>query len=212
MVRGHSPLKFKYMLRTPFALSVEDTIAEFTSSRIQGLSKEEVEARLEKYGLNEIPSQGPKPRYRILAGQLMDPIIYILTVAAILAFLFSDALEGMAIIVVILISVGIGFFMELQAIRSLEALRKMGQARTYVLRSGKKTRVGVSELVPGDIVFLVTGDIVPADARLIEVENLSLKESALTGESIPINKVREHFRIKHRSPIKRIWFSGVQWY
>ncbi|WP_422080995.1 cation-translocating P-type ATPase [Ulvibacterium sp.] len=184
----HSTLKFKYMRKTPFALSAEDTIAEFASSRVQGLSKKEVEARSEKYGLNEIPSQGPKPRYRILAGQLMDPIIYILTVAAILAFVFSDALEGMAIIVVILISVGIGFFMELQAIRSLEALRKLGQARIYVLRSGKKARVGVSELVPGDIVLLGTGDIVPADARLIEVENLSLKESALTGESIAVNK------------------------
>jgi len=135
----------------------------------------------------------------ILADQLLDPIIYILAVAAVLAFLFSDLLEGFAILVVILISVGIGFFMELQAIRSLEALRKMGQAMTHVIRSGKRIKIRAAEVVPGDIVLLQTGDVIPADARLIEVDALSVKESALTGESVPVHKKTE--ALKAKTPI-----------
>ena len=181
------------MPKNPFALPIEKILTEFDSDREQGLNKEEAAKRLEKYGLNQIPEQGAKSRWRILADQLLDPIIYILAVATILAFLFSDLLEGFAIIVVILISVGIGFFMELQAIRSLEVLRKMGQAKTHVIRSGKKIKIIAADVVPGDVILLQTGDVVPADARLITIENLSVKESALTGESIPVPKNTEVF-------------------
>lgn len=174
-----------------FALSMEKTLAEFDSDWEHGLSKEEAAKRLTNYGLNQIPEQGTKSRWRILADQLLNPIIYILVVAAILAFLFSDLLEGFAIIVVILISVSIGFFMELQALRSLEALQKMGQSKIHVIRSKKKIKIKAVEVVPGDIILLQTGDVVPADARLIKLENLSVKESALTGESISVHKNTE---------------------
>jgi len=176
------------MPKNPFSLSMEKVIAQLGSNKEQGLKKEEAVKRLEHYGPNQIPAEGSKSRWRILADQLLDPIIYILAVAAVLAFLFSDLLEGFAIVVVILISSGIGFFMELQAIRSLEALRKMGQAMTHVLRAGKKIKVKAADVVPGDIVLLQTGDVIPADGRLIEVDVLSVKESALTGESIPVTK------------------------
>jgi len=176
------------MLKNPFTLSIENCIEKLGGDRENGLNMEEVQKRLEKYGPNQIPEQGPKNRWRILADQFLDPIIYILAVAALLAFVFSDVLEGIAIMVVILISVGIGFFMELQAIRSLEALRKMGQAMIRVVRSGKRIKIKASQVVPGDIVLIQTGDVITADARLIEVENLTVKESALTGESIPVTK------------------------
>ncbi len=178
-------------MQNPFALHFDKILAELGSDSEQGLKKEEAARRLEKYGANQIPEQGSKSRWRILADQLINPIIYILTVAAVLAFLFSDLLEGFAIVFVILISVGIGFFMELQAIRSLEALRKMGQAMTYVIRSGKRMKIKAAAVVPGDIVLLQTGDVIPADARMIVVDALSVKESALTGESIPITKKTE---------------------
>ncbi len=176
------------MLKNPSTLSIEDCITKLGGDHEHGLDMEEAQKRLGKYGPNQIPEQGPKKRWRILADQLLDPIIYILAVAALLAFVFSDVLEGIAIMVVILISVGIGFFMELQAIRSLEALRKMGQAMIRVLRSGKNIKIKASEVVPGDIIIIHTGDVIPADARLMEVENLAVKESALTGESIPVTK------------------------
>jgi Ca2+-transporting ATPase len=187
------------MPQNPFALSIKKILDQLGSNREQGLTKEEAAQRLEKYGPNQIPKQGIKSRWRILADQFLDPIIYILAVAAVLAFVFSDVLEGIAIIIVILISVGIGFFMELQAIRSLEALRKMGQAMTHVIRSGKRIKIKAAEVVPGDIVLLQMGDVIPADARLMEVDSLSIKESALTGESIPVNK--KTGVLKEKTPI-----------
>lgn len=179
------------MSQNYFALSVEKILAEFDSDVEHGLSRAEAAKRLANYGLNQIPEQGTKSRLRILADQLLNPIIYILLVASILAFLFSDLLEGFAIIVVILISVAIGFFMELQALHSLEALQKMGQSKIYVIRSKKKIKIKAAEVVLGDIILLQTGDVVPADARLIKLENLSVKESALTGESISVHKNTE---------------------
>ncbi|MFT6838651.1 MAG: Ca2+-transporting ATPase [Sediminicola sp.] len=176
------------MLQNPFALSIEIVVSQLGSSSEQGLTKEAAKQRLKEYGPNQIPEDAAKNRWRILADQLFNPIIYILAAATFLAFLFNDQLEGFTIIIVILISVIIGFSMELQAVRSLEALRKMGQMMTHVLREGKKIRIKGSELVQGDIILLQTGDVVPADARLTQVENLSVKESALTGESIPVYK------------------------
>ncbi|NHF59633.1 cation-transporting P-type ATPase [Flavobacteriaceae bacterium TP-CH-4] len=176
------------MVQNPFAVSVEDVITHLMGDRVRGLEEEEALGRLSAHGPNQIPESGPKKRWRILADHLADPIIYILVVAAVLAFLFNDFLEGMAILIVILISVAIGFFMELQTVRSLEELRKMGQAMTYVLRSGQKVHIKASEVVPGDLLLVERGDVVAADARLIEVENLSVKESALTGESAQVSK------------------------
>ena len=190
------PAKLKIMPQDPCTLSIKEIVAQLDSDDVQGLGRKEATQRLEHYGFNQIPEQGPKKRWIIFVDQLLNPIIYILAVAAVLAFVFSDLLEGIAIIIVILISVGIGFFMELQAIRSLEALRKMGQATTYVIRSGKKIRLKASEVVPGDVVLLYTGDVIPADGRLIEVDNLSVKESALTGESAPVNKKVEELKAK----------------
>src|SRR5690606_12037533 len=113
-----------------YALPIEQTLAQLGSDSGLGLKRDEAARRLIKYGPNQIPQEGSKSRWRILADQFLNPIIYILAIASVLAFFFSDMLESFAIVVVILISVGIGFFMELQAVRSLEALRKMGQAMT----------------------------------------------------------------------------------
>ncbi len=176
------------MVQNPFMRSAQEIADRFESDIKNGLEKKTIEKHLLEYGQNEIPKDRQKSPWRILMDQLFDPIIYILATAGILAFLFSDWLEGVAILVVILISVFIGFFMELKAIRSLEILRKMGQTMTNVVRSGNIQKIKANELVPGDIMVLQTGDVVSADARLISEENLSIKESALTGESEPISK------------------------
>lgn len=115
------------MVNKPFSLSLSDLVVQLEGHIDQGLSKKEALQRLQEYGANQIPQQAPKKSWRIFLDQFLDPIIYILMAAALLAFLFSDPLEGFTILIVILISVAIGFFMELQAVRSLEALRKMGR-------------------------------------------------------------------------------------
>jgi len=187
------------MPQSPHTLSIEKILATLVTDGDEGLGMDEVAQRIQKYGANKIPEQGHKNRLQILAEQFLSPIIYILAGAALLAFVFSDLLEGFAILVVILISVGIGFFMELQALRSLEALRKMGQAMTYVIRSGRRIKIKSAGVVPGDILLLQTGDVIPADARLITVDALTVKESALTGESIPVNKSTK--ALKEDTPI-----------
>ncbi|MEG3659226.1 cation-transporting P-type ATPase [Arenibacter palladensis] len=179
------------MQQNAFFTPVDEIIAQLDSDLEQGLAKEGIPERLKKYGPNQIPEEGSKKRWAIFLEQLLDPIIYILFAAAILAFIFSDKLESAAIFFVILISVAIGYFMELKAVRSLEALVKMGQTSTHVIRSGQRTHIKAVEIVLGDIIVLSPGDVVPADARLIHVDNLLVKESVLTGESFSVAKVTE---------------------
>jgi len=176
------------MIQKPFVLTIKDVVKQLSSDVKYGLTREEVQRRLIRYGKNNIPQKGTKKRGRIFIEQFLDPIIYILTVATLLAFFFRDWSEGIAILIVITITVIIGFFMESQALHSLEKLRKMGQVLTNVLRDSKILRIKASLLVPGDIIILETGDVVSADARLITHENLIVKEASLTGESTPIEK------------------------
>ncbi len=198
------------MIKNPFVYTAQEVAVRLNSDVNQGLRKADVQKHTERYGQNQIPKDKPKSRWRILTDQLFDPIIYILVIAATLAFLFSDWLEGVAILVVILISVAIGFFMELQAIRSLEALRKIGQATIRTIRSGKIQKIKASELVPGDIMVLQSGDVVAADARLVSQENLMVKESALTGESLPIAKTTDNLSANISLPDQRnMLFKGT---
>ena len=177
------------MIQVPFATEIKDVVQTLNSSIQFGLSNGEAKRRVQVYGINEIAEKKPKSRWRILIDQFIDPIILILALATFFTFLFSpDLLETIAIGTVILITVTIGFVMELQGVRSLEALRKMGVTESTVLRDKKIKRIPSTLLVPGDIILIETGDIVSADARLISVENLSIKEASLTGESTAVNK------------------------
>ena len=173
----------------PFSLSIKSVVQNLNSNTIYGLTQSEVKHRIKKYGSNDIATKGPKKKLKILLDQCNDPIIFILIVAAGLTFLFNNDLpETIAIVTVILITVIIGFIMELQGIRSLEALRQMGFTLSTVLRDGKIKSVKSTVLVPGDIILIKAGDVVSADARLITVENLAIKEASLTGESRAIDK------------------------
>ena len=177
-----------YIVKNPHAIASKNVVDQLNSDKVFGLKKQQIKERISQFGKNEIPLKKPKTKWRILAEQFLNSIIYILTAAALLAFIFRDWAEGIAILIVIFITVSIGFFMELQAFRSLETLRKMGQAATIVLRNGKLFRIKASFLVPGDIIILEAGDVVSADARIITEENLTTKEAALTGESAHVEK------------------------
>ncbi|MBJ7882811.1 cation-translocating P-type ATPase [Gelidibacter salicanalis] len=173
----------------PFHLSIKAVVEKLNSNTKKGLTESEVKQRIKKYGKNEIASKKPKRKWKILFDQCNNPIIFILIIAAGLTFYFNDDLaETIAIIAVIIITISIGFVMELQGIRSLEALRQMGFTESTVLRDGKIKTVKSSFLVPGDIVFIQAGDVISTDARLISVENLTIKEASLTGESNTIYK------------------------
>lgn len=189
------------MILNPFSMSCEDIAKKLETDITKGLSLKEADKRLLQYKQNDIAKNEKQSKFKILASQFADPIIYILAVATILAFAFQDWLEGFAILVVILITVSIGFSMELQAIQSLEALRKIGlkHIMSHILRDGKTEKIKITSLVPGDIILLKSGDVVPADARLCATENLLVREAALTGESAPVEK--QTIAIDNKTPI-----------
>ncbi|QED37008.1 HAD-IC family P-type ATPase [Antarcticibacterium arcticum] len=179
------------MIAFPHALSTEELIYQLQSDSAEGLNKTEVDERLGQYGLNSLSRKKPKGILRMFFEQFIDPIIFLLTAAMILAFVFGEWIEGYAVLAVILLTVLIGFFMEWQARKSVDALQKMALTKARVYRNGTLEIIQAQFLVPGDIIKLETGDVVPADARLIEAQSLGVKESILTGESNQINKSAE---------------------
>ncbi|MFP4394186.1 MAG: cation-translocating P-type ATPase [Anaerolineales bacterium] len=154
----------------------------------QGLSEAEAQERLEKYGANRLREAERKSTWRIFIEQFKSLIMGLLAVAAVLSFAFGEIIEGGAIVVVILINAVIGFVTELRAVRSMEALQELSSIDAKVRRDGQATEIPAEEIVPGDVVILQDGDVITADLRLIEASKLQADESALTGESAPVDK------------------------
>ena len=153
-----------------------------------GLTSSEAEQRLEKYGPNELQATGRVSPWTILFEQFKNVLIIILLLATALSASLGHGLEAIAITVIVLFAVGLGFVQEYRAERAIEALREMAAPMAKVIRDGRERRVNAHELVPGDLVMLATGDKVPADVRLVDAVNLQTVEAALTGESAPVQK------------------------
>ena len=153
-----------------------------------GLSSTEVKDRLVTFGKNIIKQEIKKSLWIIFLEQFKSPIVYLLIVAAALSFFFSEWLDAIAILVVIFINALIGFYMEYQADRSMETLKKLSTIPTRVKRDGFIIEINSEDIVPGDIAFLEAGDLVPADLRIIKASQLQADESSLTGESVPVEK------------------------
>ena len=179
------------MIENAHHLAAEEILTKLEVDPDQGLSASEAEKRLMEYGKNRLKETKPKAIWLIFLQQFLDPVIYILGGATVLAFIFNEILEGFAVLVVILITAGIGFFMEWQAIRSVEALKKLVQTEAKVIRDRIEEQLNLSMLVPGDIIILTAGDVVPADARLLTTRSLAVKEAVLTGESNQVEKILE---------------------
>ncbi len=163
----------------------------------QGLSTKEAQERLAKYGPNKLKeAEKPTLLQRFLA-QLKDPMLIILMVAAAVSGLTGvlagepEWAEVIIILTVVLLNAVLGVFQESKAEAAIEALQTMTAATCKVLRDGKMVILHSDELVPGDVVLLEAGDAVPADGRIIENASLKIEEAALTGESVPVNKVLE---------------------
>lgn len=153
-----------------------------------GLSAAEVEDRQERCGPNVITQQEGKGPIIVFLEQFNQPLVYLLLAAAVITALLQDWVETWVIIAVVLINALIGFVQEIKAAKALQALARGMQSDATVLRDGRKQDVPARELVPGDIVFLVSGNKVPADLRLLQSRDLQVDESALTGESLPVEK------------------------
>ena len=168
----------------------------------QGLSSAQAAARLEKYGPNKLKdAEKPTMVQRFLA-QLKDPMLVILMVAAAVSavtnYLAGESFaEVFIILIVVLLNAVLGVLQESKAEAAIEALQTMTAATCKVLRDGKQQTVHSDELVPGDVVVLEAGDSVPADGRLLESASLKIEEAALTGESVPVNKVIEALGLAH---------------
>ncbi len=148
----------------------------------------EVQARAQRYGPNALRVRQPVSAWIILIDQFRSVVVALLVVAAAAAALLGDPVEAVAIFGVLVINASIGFFTELRARSAMNALLHMAVPTAVVVRDGRKQQVDAASLVPGDIILIEAGQAVPADARLISATELRTTESALTGESLPVDK------------------------
>ena len=155
---------------------------------VRGLSDEEVVGRRGRHGENRVAGDPGARPLAMLARQFTDLMIVVLLVAAATAGLIGEAMDAIAIMVIVALNAIIGFIQEYRAERALAALQELSAPQVQVVRTGRSERVPEAAVVPGDIVLLEAGNLVPADLRVIETADLSVDEAALTGESVPVTK------------------------
>jgi potassium/sodium efflux P-type ATPase len=169
------------------ALPIEDVLEKLSCTR-EGLTGEAVRERLETYGPNRLAPPPPRSPFKRFLLQFHDVLIYVLLGAATITALMADWIDAWVIFGVVFINALIGFVQEGKAEKAVEAIRSILTHEAMVLRDGRKITVKVEDIVPGDVVFLHSGDKVPADLRLFQVKDLQVEEAALTGESVPVEK------------------------
>lgn len=174
-----------------YSISRRAALAALEVDQEYGLDAAQVARRQSYYGPNFISRKSSRTLLSILVEQFRSVIVWLLSAAALLSFVVGDYPEALAVIFVLLINTTIGFVTSWRAIRSMEALHRLVSVTARVRREGRSELLPVRDLTPGDIVLLESGDIVPADIRLLEAANLYCDESALTGESTPVEKTTE---------------------
>lgn len=190
-------------------VNIKRVIDELNSSD-KGISENEAKNRLKQYGLNQLDEEKIS-YFSIFINQFKSPVIYILIFAAILSYFIGDAADFWIILGIIIINSIIGFWQEVKAEASAEALKKLTETKSVVLRDGKKCVIHSSQLVIGDIILLTEGDSIAADIRLTETKNLLVDESTLTGESLPVEKDAKLILKKETLPyeLKNMVLSGT---
>lgn len=172
----------------PFHIILINEAFEKLGSSPDGLTASEATDRLKQFGSNSLPQPKREPLWAIFLRQFQSPLIYVLLAAAIIVVLLRDVEDSLAIMFILIFNAFIGTFQEGRAQNTLAALRKFIQTNAVVVRDGKEEIIDAENLVPGDVVVLREGDKVPADARIISVNELKIDESSLTGESTPVYK------------------------
>ncbi|MDO8263700.1 MAG: calcium-translocating P-type ATPase, PMCA-type [Gallionella sp.] len=169
-------------------LSAAETAQRLESDLQSGLSASDAAKRLAQFGPNALQEKRARSPWRMLLDQFSDFMIVVLIVAAIISGIVGDLGDTIAIVVIVILNAVIGFIQEYRAERAMVALKRMAEANAHVLRDGQAEMVHASALVPGDVVLLEAGNVVPADLRIAETARLKIDESALTGESVAVEK------------------------
>jgi Ca2+-transporting ATPase len=167
--------------------TAEQALSELNVT-IKGLTSQQAQERLTQYGPNELKKEKGKSPLKLLLHQFTDILMIILLIATGLSIVVGEATDAIIILAIVIASATLGFTQEYRSEKAVEALKKMTSPTASVLRDGKEVRIPATELVPGDIILLYTGDKIPADGRLLEAFTIKTDEAPLTGESSAVNK------------------------
>ncbi len=199
-----APDRVTIAIKEPWYRPSREEVIQLLGSSQQGLSSEEAEARLLRFGPNRLEQRkGPSPLVLFLR-QFESPLVYVLLAAGIVTALVAEYVDTIVILLVVILNAIIGYIQEAKAAAAMESLLKMTAPTATVLRDGSHAEVEVSRVVPGDVVRLVGGDKVPADLRLLEAHNLQADEATLTGESLPVAKSIQPLREENLPPADQL--------
>ncbi len=191
-------------------MSNSDVLDQLGSSD-KGLNPNLAQERLSQFGVNEIGKKKVRNGLFIFLSQFKNPLVLILLGASIISTLVGEMTDGIIILVIVTINGALGFLQEYRSEKAVERLGKYITFTAKVIRGGEKRIINTRELVPGDIVTLGNGDVIPADLRLLNVDELSIDESSLTGESYPAHKISSE--LSGEAPpihdLKNIAFMGT---
>ena len=193
-----------------YNLEIKDVLKELRTDR-NGLTEKEISKRLKTYGFNEIKKTKKFSIIKIFLNQFFDPLILILIVAVLISLVIQNIIDASVIGAILILNALLGFSQEYKAEKAIQLLKQLSSPQAKVLRNGKRIKINSKNLVPGDIILLEAGDKIPADSRLISVNNLLVDESILTGESTSIEKFSSIIK-KESIPItdqSNMVFSGT---
>jgi len=176
----------------PHLLPVHDVAARLNVDPARGLASDDVTRRRQRHGANRLPEPPPRRLWQRVADQFREFMIVVLLAAAVLSGLIGDLVDTLAIVVIVLLNAAIGLSQEWRADRAMQALQRLAATHATVRRDGRSSAVETEHLVPGDVVLLEAGNLVPADLRLQHVAQLKVDESTLTGESVTVDKHSKH--------------------
>lgn len=174
---------------TSWHSSYADEALKNLQTNSNGLSSGEAADRLKRYGSNELTAEEKVSPLKLLLEQFKSLLIIILIAAAAVSASMGEMVEAIAIIIIVVLAGVLGFIQEYQAGKAIDSLKKMAAPHASVIRDNEEKVINSSDLVPGDIILIKTGDRIPADARIIEASNLKVEEASLTGESLPVDKI-----------------------
>ena len=187
-----------------------ETVLRELKSRLDGLSQADADSRLKQYGLNEIAREKRQSAVMRLLSNVKNPLVLLLTALGVLSFLTGDLRATVVIFVMVVLGVVLRFVQEIRADNAAEKLRAMVSNTATLVRDGKEAEVSLKMLVPGDIIQLAAGDMVPADVRVLSAKDLFLNQSALTGESLPVERKADATSAAIQNPLElpNICFLG----
>jgi len=207
---GTDPVAFQVDGASHHALAAHEVLLLLKTDRHDGLRSSEAAERIERYGPNVLPQSDATGRLERSVRQFHHPLIYVLLVASAVTLLLGEFIDSAVIFGVVLVNAIVGYVQETKAEAALDALRLMVHTDARVRRDGHQRTIPSDQLVPGDLVLIEAGDKVPADLRLIEITELQIDESALTGESVPV--VKDEAILTNTTPVadrRNMVYSGT---